>query len=143
MTSQLFVTPTAQFLFAELTAKIDMLPSASVVSDDPLDIEYLQDTISNYFPSQSFATEYYADFSTMTSQPQATCKVVVARITMDGFFDFLKEANKKNITVIALVDTVPEEVVTARFLGLQYVIKPDLLISGNIHQLFSNEKAAV
>lgn len=144
MSRQPFKTVTPQLIFAELTEKIGMMPTASVVSSDPLDIEYLQDAISSYFPSQSFAREYYPDFAALTSPSQsANCKMVIARITMDGFFDFLKEAGERDITVIALVDAIPEEVVTARFLGLQYVIKSDLLLSGDVHQLFCQEKAAV
>lgn len=144
MTSQPFKTPTSPFSFEELTAEIHMLPLASVISDDPFDIEYLQDTISGYFPSQLFTTAYYPDFAALTSLSQPiNSKVVVARITMNGFFDFLKEARERNIDVIALVDAIPEEVVTARFLGLQYVIKPALKCNENIHQLFCQEKAAV
>lgn len=144
MIRQPFTTSIPSFNFAELTAKFDMPHSACVISDDPLDIEYLQQTIAGYFPSQSFATEYHSDFSGLMSPLQSTnCKVVLARITMEGFFDFLKEAGSTDITVIALVNPIPEEVVTARLLGLEYLIKSDLSLSGNIHELFCQEKAAV
>ncbi|MCG2613273.1 hypothetical protein LZZ85_03240 [Terrimonas sp. NA20] len=144
MTTQLLITEPPQFLFIETAEEIGTIPSASVISDDPLDIEYLHDQISNYFPSTSFTTEHYADFSTMMSSPLAAeHRVVVARIVKDGFFDFLKHADPGSVTVIALVDGTQEEIQAARFIGVKYVSKAELAVSSAIHHLFCNPKAFV
>lgn len=121
-----------------------MMPSASVISEDPLDIEYLQEEISQYFPLQSFTTDHYPDFISLKEQPvHKQGRVVVARIVMDGFFDFLKQAKSDNTRVIALVDGTQEEILAARFIGLQYIAKADFALNNHVHHLFHNEKAIV
>jgi hypothetical protein len=144
MTTQLLISSTPEFLFAEMVSKIEMMPSASVISDDPLDIEYLQDEISNYFPSQSFTTAHYSDFPAMIAQSQhSKSSIVIARIVMDGFFDFLKQADREGVTVIALVDGTQEEIQAARFIGVEYVSKSDFFLNSAVRHLFRNENAIV
>ncbi|PZR27744.1 MAG: hypothetical protein DI535_09165 [Citrobacter freundii] len=80
--------------------------------------------VAGSMQTNAYTMDYYPDFSSAAGATSSAEKMVVfVRIAMDGFFEFLQKVDRTRIKIIALIDDIADELLAARLLELDYVLK--------------------
>ncbi|MCG2613543.1 hypothetical protein LZZ85_04595 [Terrimonas sp. NA20] len=99
----------------------------ALITDEQQTVQQMRQILAGSLQSRKYTFDHYADFSSATTAHSSTGKMIVfARIAMPGFFDFLKKVDHSGVRIIALIDDIADELLAARLLELEYVLKPSI-----------------
>ncbi|MET0466654.1 MAG: hypothetical protein ABW007_26075 [Chitinophagaceae bacterium] len=95
-----------------------------LITDERHTAEQVSCILAGTLQPESHSFTYYNDFSKAIAAHSSTDKLIVfAKIAMAGFFDFLQKIDQSRVRIIALIDDIADELLAARLLELEYIMK--------------------